>query len=160
VANCGNKLYATAVNAESKQDATGTIESKLNDRLFVFSADDLSLLKTVPIGILAEQLTYVPAVNRLYIAHSSMSEKTPQCIEVLDCEKDKVITKIDVQGFRRMSYVGNHKLYVSCSGGPVFGSGGKGGLLVIDVRNNKIIKKIPGEYAPIAYNFNATEEAK
>lgn len=153
IASAGKKVYVSAVDATSKEEAKPHEKRKLNDKLFVFDYDDLSLIKTIPIGVLAEQLVYVPVVNRLYIAHSSWDQRTPQYIEVLDCEKDQIIDKIAVKGFRRMSYVGNHKLYVSHSGGPLFGSSGKGGILVIDVRTNKLLKNIPGEYAPISYNF-------
>lgn len=152
-----NKLYATAVETLPQRQKDGAVKPKLNSQLFIFNSDNLSLIKTIPIGILAEQLTYVPSVNRLYVAHASWDEKTPQYIEVLDCTTDKIITKIPVKGFRRMSYVGNHKLYVTHSGGPLFGSDGSGGILVIDVRTNKIIKKIPGEYAPVSYNFEPVD---
>jgi hypothetical protein len=158
VAACGPKLYVTAVDETSKEDLKPPEQRKRNKKLFVFSAETLALLKTITIEAIAEQLAYVPVVNRLYIGHASWDEKTPQLIEVLDCEKEKVICKIPVKGFRRMSYVGNHKLYVSCSGGPLFGANGSGGLLVVDVRTNKIIKKIPGEYAPVSYNFNPTDD--
>lgn len=149
-----DRLYVTAVYASPEEGQKSEAERRLNDKLFVFDAEDLSFIKKIPIGVLAEQLTYVPAVNRLYIAHSSLSEQTPQYVEVLDCDKDKVVAKISVEGFRRMSYVGNNKLYISCSGGPLLGSNGESGILVVDVRTNKIIKKISGEYAPISYNFN------
>lgn len=151
------KIYATAVYPNPLEGRKSEEKRIANDRLFIFDSENLSLIKTIPIGILAEQLTYVPVVNRLYIGHSSLDEKTPQYIEVLDCEKDKVIAKIPVKGFRRMAYVGNHKLYVSYSGGmlPMFSpTEESSGILVVDVRTNQVLKKIFGAYAPISYNFN------
>ncbi|MFA5840185.1 MAG: hypothetical protein WC890_05990 [Candidatus Margulisiibacteriota bacterium] len=152
-----NKLYLSAVYTLPMKQKNGETKPELNNQLFVLDASDLSFIKTISIGVLAEQLTYVSDINRLYIAHASWDERTPQYIEVLDCATDKIIKKIPVKGFRRMSYVGNHKLYVTHSGGPLFGSDGSGGILVIDVKSNKVIKKIPGEYAPVSYNFEPVD---
>lgn len=151
------RLYITAVDKTPYENNKPEDQQQLNKYLFVFDPQDLSLIKKIPISILAEQLTYVRKVNKLYIAHSSWDERTPQYIEVLDCETDKIIKKIPLKGFRRMSYVGKGKLYVSHSGGPLFGSDGSGGIAVIDVKADKIIKNIPGEYAPISYNFEPVD---
>jgi len=157
VAARSDKLYVSASEADPKEDMKPAAERKLNSNLFIFNPDDLSLLKKVPIGILPEQMVYIPALDRLYIGHASLDNRTPQYLEVLDCKNDRVIAKITVSGFRRMAYVGNNKLYVSCSGGPLFGSNGYGGILVINIKTNKIIKMIPGEYAPLSYSFEGRD---
>ncbi|OGC36454.1 hypothetical protein A2311_03070 [candidate division WOR-1 bacterium RIFOXYB2_FULL_48_7] len=150
-----NNLYCSAIYPSSGEGYKNEADRRLNNRLFVFDPVNFKIIKTINISILATQLKYVPEVNHLFIAHASWSEKTPQYIEILDCTTDNIIARISMKGIRRMAYVGNHKLYVSNSGGPNFGSNGRGNIAVIDVRTNKIIKRIPGEYAPIAYNFEA-----
>lgn len=152
-----NKLYITAVDATSKEDLKPKAERLLNNKLFVFNAETLTLESTIPISILAEQCVYVPEVDCLYVGHSSLSEETPQYIEVVDCTAEKVIAKIPVKGFRTMSYVGNHKLYVSSSGGllPMFSKEEEpSGINVIDVRTNKVVNKIVGAYAPISIDYD------
>lgn len=153
-----NKLYlaATFKVPGPKKD----LQQELNNQLFVFSTKDFKLLEKMPIGVVADSLVYVKALNRLYVSHSSWGDEAPPWIEVIDCTTDKVIGKIKgVWGIRIMSYVGNYKMYVTVNGRrSSFGTGAQPGILVIDLKTNQIIKKIPGNYAPISINLDPLDE--
>ncbi|HAR63773.1 MAG TPA: hypothetical protein DF296_09975 [Candidatus Margulisbacteria bacterium] len=126
-----------------------------DNTIYVFDRKNLELTDKITVADFPQQLVYVEHLNRLYALHRNLDV---QYMEVIDCNNDKVIKTIGpIYSPKMMSYVGNNKLYVSVGNNmfqPALPSSETPGILVIDLIKNSIIKKIPGDFGPMAIHYN------
>ena len=139
----GGKLYVTATHLSNGNDRV------LNRNIYVYSAKDFSLLRTIETQIVAKDLVYVKEVNKLYVLLAARKDASPS-LWVIDCKKDKVIKKIPLNSWCKMNYVGQKKLYVSTYKVDEENRG----ILVIDVDKDEIIDKIVGNLVPVSLDLS------
>lgn len=134
------KLYVTTTRW-----SYGHYQPKNKD-ILIYSAKDFSFIGKIRTQFMAKPLVYVPTVNKLYVLFERWSNVKPG-LWVIDCAADKVIKKIPLETYNKMSYVGQKKLYISTNNR-------ERGVLVVDVVTDEIVNNIPGGLMPISLDMS------
>ncbi|MCU0640809.1 MAG: hypothetical protein MUC35_01830 [Candidatus Margulisbacteria bacterium] len=138
----GDKVYVAALE-KGRRASSGSAPA--NQELLVFSLASRKLLKTIPVAPFPYKLAADPSVGKLYVQHLYGST-----VEVLSTVNDRIIKRLEIPAVLMAAVVKPGKLYVSTGDmlwekRPV-----KAGLLIIDTRTDKIIKRFDGEYKGIS----------
>jgi DNA-binding beta-propeller fold protein YncE len=122
----------------------GKGEHAENDELLVFSFEKGSLIKKIKVSHHPYKLLFDPKETKLYVQHTSVLDASEE-VEVIDPKTDKIIDRIQTFDSRMFSLVKPGKIYIT------YGSYyTRPGLMVIDTRTDKIIKRFDGDYLGIS----------
>ncbi len=140
VIKAGDKIYLSC--ARRGKQASDQVPP--NSELLVFSAKSRSIIKKIKIASDPYKLAFDPSVAKIYIQYNNIPG-TREFIDIVDITADKVIGRIRLANARMLSAVIPGKMYAS------FGSYNTDkGLVVIDTRSDRIIKRFDGDYRGIS----------
>jgi hypothetical protein len=113
-----------------------------NRQVQVYSAEDLSFIKSIDARPRIYQLLFAKDINKVF--GFRRSDPSSPYIDLFDVETDKMIGRILVGYIWDAVYAGNGKIYATEMGDDP-------GLLVIDIKQRSIVKKIPGSFTHLSY---------
>ena len=141
-----DKIYVAALS-KGKRELSGS--APFNTELLVFSFDQGALIKKIPISPHPFKLTYDRSVDKLYVQHLN-DRVLRNDVEVINTLTDRVIGKLTIPGALMFAVVKPGKMYVTVGEMLWLKNPVKAGLLVIDTKTDRIIKRIPGVYKGIS----------
>jgi DNA-binding beta-propeller fold protein YncE len=151
VANIGDKVYVAAlVKGERGDTKDGNMgDGPSNDELLVFSASKGTLIKKIIVSKQPYKLTYDESVGKLYVQH--MNDRKPRNeVEVIDVKSDKIIKQLSIPSQLMLSVIKPGKMYITVGAMFLTSSHTKPGIVVLDTKTDKEMKRLYGNYTGIS----------
>lgn len=141
-----NKVYVAALE-KGEQNELGIIPS--NNELLVFSYDKGELIKKIKVSDNPWKLLCDPSVGKLYVEHLNATKAEDQ-VEIISTKTDKVTGRLQIPSQLMCVIVKPGKMYFTVGGSMFTSSRTSPGMLVINTKTDKVIKRFYGGYKGIS----------